>query len=72
MTPERVKQSKASRAREKPNRQEGPNPEKPKSEMIKTMGESRRAVPRDIITARQVFNPEGAMEDAIDLIEWAE
>ena len=29
-------------------------------------------MPKDIIAARQVFNPEGAMEDAIDLTEWEE
>ena len=38
--------------------------------VIKNTCESRGEVTREAIAARQVFNPEGAMVDAIDAVMW--
>ena len=58
--------------REKSKRNEDTIQEEPNSKIIRTIGESRGEVTRSIITGRDVFNPEGAMVDAIDSVEWEE
>ena len=40
--------------------------------LIKTDGEARGEIAREVVTRRDVFDPKGAMVDAIDYVEWEE
>ena len=38
--------------------------------LIRTKGESRGEINREVITRRPVFDPQGMTDDAVDNVEW--